>query len=313
MNPQKTTVDWLRFRVKAEPRDVIEAMRPMFGHNRFVSLGGLQLVPLERGILGFTSGSALCLDQMAIGRMDFGGESQKGWVRVDVTGKGCDWVDDWQAIQDVEALESAQIRRLDLALTTWEGQIGHGRVVKAHQAGRFVTRGRPPALTEITSSDPRAGRTCYIGKRERSEKFMRCYEKGFELVAKMGRMPGEVTHIDGFKVDDIYRCEVEFKASSVDIPWEVIERRDQYFAGAYPFCADVLPGIEADILQRRPEREPQNDLATALLNCKVQFGPTLYTALRAHQGDIGAVWDKVVGREDCERLVKAGVLLVEHE
>lgn len=285
----------------------------MFGNERFASMGGLELVPLERGILGFKSGSAIVLDKMAVGRMDFGGESQNDWVRVDLTGKGCEWVEDWPALQDVEALDSAQVRRLDLALTTWEGQIGHSTVTNAHQAGRFVTRGRPPALTQITSSDARAGRTCYIGKRERSEKFMRCYEKGFELVAKMGRVPGEVTHIDGFKVEDIYRCEVEFKASNVDIPWEVIDRRDQYFAGAYPFCADVLPGIEADILQRRPEREPQIDLAAALLNCKIQFGPTLYTALRAYHGDIGAVWDKVIGREDCERLVEAGVLLVEHD
>ena len=27
----KTTIDWLRVRVKAEPRDILQAMRPMFG------------------------------------------------------------------------------------------------------------------------------------------------------------------------------------------------------------------------------------------------------------------------------------------
>ena len=309
MSLQKTTIDWLRFRTQAEPRDVLEALRPMYG-----AIGpGLKLQHLQRGIMGFQQGAAIHVGDMPIGRIDYGGESQRGWVRVDISAKGCEWVQDWEALDPVEALPSAQIRRLDLAMTTWNGEVGHEQVVAAHTAGRFTTRGRPPNLQQITSSDPRAGRTCYIGQREKSDKFMRCYEKGFELAAKFGaRMPGEVTHIDGKRIEDIYRCEVEFKASSTEIPWEVIERRDQYFAGAYPFCGDVLPGVEADILQRRPERAPQLDLQAALDNCRIQYGPTLYTALRAYGGDLTAVWDKIVGDHHNQALVEAGVLMVEH-
>lgn len=307
MSPQKTTVDWLRFRAQAEPRDIIKAMRPMFGE-----LGSsIKLTPLDRGMLGFQQASNISLGDMPLGRMDYGGDSQKGWVRVDLSGKGCEWVKDWEQVGAVEELPTSQIRRLDIALTTWEGQVTHEQVVQAHKVGRFTVR-RPPALQQIISSDPRAGRTCYIGKREQSDKFMRCYEKGFEMAGKVKRLPGELTHIDGFKVEDIYRCEVELKAVSADIPWEVIERRDQYFAGAYPFCADVLPGVEADILQRRPEREPQTDLAVALENCRIQFGPTIYTALMAYNGDMTAVWDKIIGREHNGSLIEAGVLLVDH-
>lgn len=307
MNPQKTTVDWLRFRAQAEPRDIIKAMRPMFGE-----LGSsIKLTPLDRGMLGFQQASNISLGDMPLGRMDYGGDSQKGWVRVDLSGKGCEWVKDWEQVGAVEELPTSQIRRLDIALTTWEGQVTHEQVVQAHKVGRFTVR-RPPALQQIISSDPRAGRTCYIGKREQSDKFMRCYEKGFEMAGKVKRLPGELTHIDGFKVEDIYRCEVELKAVSADIPWEVIERRDQYFAGAYPFCADVLPGVEADILQRRPEREPQTDLAVALENCRIQFGPTIYTALMAYNGDMTAVWDKIIGRDHNGSLIEAGVLLVDH-
>ena len=309
MNPQKTTVDWFRFRAKAEPRDILESLRPAYGH-----LGDhLKIKSLERGILGFRSACSINIGDMSLGRMDFGGESQRDWVRVDITGKGCEWMLDLSEIRRVEELESAQLRRLDLALTTWEGEITHDTVVQAHKARRFVTSGRPPALQQVTSSDPRAGRTCYIGKRE-SDKFMRCYEKGFEMAGKYAsRLPGECTHIDSKRVEDIYRCEVEFKAKGTDIPWEVIERRDQYFAGAYPFCADILPGVEADILMRRPEREPQIDLQAALDNCRIQFGPTLFTALMAYHGDMTAVWDKVIGREHNQRLVEAGVLLVDHD
>lgn len=288
--------------------EVLKALEPMYGQGRTVGRG-LCLIPFDRGILGFKSGSAIAIDDMLIGRMDFGGESQKGWLRVDIPAKGCEWVRDWEGVEAIEDLPSAQIRRLDLALTTWQGEVSHDQVVFAHSEGRFTIR-RPPKLQQILSSDPKAGRTCYIGEREQSDKFMRCYEKGFEMA---GKLPSETTHIEGCRVADIYRCEVELKASNTDIPWEVIERRDQYFAGAYPFCADILPGIESDILKRRPEREAQASLAAALENCRIQYGPTLFTALAAYQGDMTAIWDKIIGHHHSQSLLEAGALLVQHD
>lgn len=309
MNTEKTTVDWLRFRTKAGVPEVLHALKPMFHHPAH----GLRLEPLQRGILGFQRGAQIMLADMPVGRLDYGGESQRDWVRVDIPGKGCEWVTHWDFIDAIEGLPNAEIRRLDVALTTWQGEVTHERVVQAHADGRFVLR-RPPSMRQIISSDSKAGRTCEIGTREKSDKFMRCYEKGRELASKACARTGlYVTHIEGCPVEDIYRCEVEFKASSTEIPWEVVERRDQYFAGAYPFCADVLPGVEADILKRRPEREPQMDLQAALENCRIQYGPTLFTALHAYHGDIHAVWEKVLGSAHNPSLLEAGVLLVDHD
>ena len=303
---QKTTIDWLRFRTQSGPKQTLEALRPVFG-----TLGqSIRLQGLPRGILGFQQACQIVVGDMPIGRMDYGGESQNGWVRVDIPGKGCQWMQTGE-IDAIEQLEKAEIRRLDIALTTWHGEVGHDQVVQAHTEGRFTIR-RPPNLQQILNSD--GGRTCNIGQREKSDKFMRCYEKGFEMVSKMGgNLPGKVTHIEGSRVEDIYRCEVELKAVTTDIPWEVIERRDQYFAGAYPFCADVLPNVEADILKRRPERDAQTSLAAALENCRVQFGPTLFTALHAYQGDMTAVWEKIIGDHHSQALLETGVLLVDHD
>jgi phage replication initiation protein len=303
---QKTTIDWLRFRTQSGPKQTLEALRPVFG-----TLGqSIRLQGLPRGILGFQQACQIVVGDMPIGRMDYGGESQNGWVRVDIPGKGCQWMETGE-IDAIEQLEQAEIRRLDIALTTWHGEVGHDQVVQAHTEGRFTIR-RPPNLQQILNSD--GGRTCNIGQREKSDKFMRCYEKGFEMVSKMGgNLPGKVTHIEGSRVEDIYRCEVELKAVTTDIPWEVIERRDQYFAGAYPFCADVLPNVEADILKRRPERDAQTSLAAALENCRVQFGPTLFTALHAYQGDMTAVWEKIIGDHHSQALLETGVLLVDHD
>ncbi len=304
MEPQKTTVDYLRFRVQAEPPEVLEALRPMFG-----TYGqDLRFKFLERGSMGFQQAAQIVISDMPVARLDYGGDSQRGWVRTELTGKACEWVQDWQAIDAVKELQDSQIRRLDIALTTWKGEVTHGDVVAAHTNGRFATGGRPPDLQQITSSNPRAGRTCYVGKRT-SDKFFRSYEKGFEMASK-SRL--ELVVVNGCPIEDIYRCELELKAGTVPLSWDVIERRDQFFAGAYPFGADILPGVEADILMRRKERQPQTDLAVALENCRIQFGPTIYTAMHAYRGDMTAVWDKVVGDSHSQQLLEAGVLLVDH-
>ncbi len=304
----KTTIDYLTLRAKAEPRDVLEAMRPMFGTHGT----SLRFNHLPRGAMGFQQASQVVIGDMPVGRLDFGGDSQRGWVRAVLPGKGCEWVQDWDALKPLEDLPHAEPRRVDIALTTWDGEVTHESVVQAHTQGQFNAGGPRPDLQQITSSNDRAGRTCYVGKRT-SDKFFRAYEKGFEMVGKMRGTPGTITHIDGHRVEDIYRCELELKASGTPITWDVIERRDQYFAGAYPFCGRVLPGIEADILMRRKERAPQTDLAVVLENCRIQFGPTLFTALHAYHGDMTAVWDKVIGDHHSEALLQSGVLLVDHE
>lgn len=311
MSDQKTTIDWLRFRTQAKPLEGLEAIKPLFGD----LAPFLSLKLGQRGALGFQQAGSLMVADMVIGRVDFGGDSQRGWVRWDLGGKGCEWVKDWDAIDEVERLPEADIRRLDVCLTTWDGEVGHDDIVKAHAAGRFVTGGRPPALQQITSSDPREGRTCYIGKRAKADKFFRGYEKGYQMIAKLpdGTLGKDTcTHIDGKPIEGIYRCEVELKAENKPIPWEVVERRDQYFAGAYPFLADLLPGVEADILLRRPERAPQMDLAAALENCRIQYGATLFTALHAFHGDPFEVWKRIVGDKHNAALLEAGVLLVDH-
>ena len=301
----KTTIDWMTFRTQGEPMQALQALKPMFG-----TLGpDLRLKPLERGAMGFQQASNVTFADMPVARMDFGGESQRGWVRVTMPGKGCGWVQDWSAMQSIEELPAAELRRLDIALTTWSGEVGHDMIVEAHGKGGFKTGGPIPDLQQITNSNPIAGRTCYVGKRT-SDRFLRAYEKGFEMNAKAG---GNCTHFDGHPIEDIYRTELELKAGNTDLPWSLIERRDEYFAGSYPFCAELLPGIDADVLQRRPEREPQTDLAVALENVRIQYGPTLYTALRAYRGDMTAVWDKIIGREHNQNLLESGVLLVDHE
>ena len=111
---------------------------------------------------------------------------------------------------------------------------------------------------------------------------------------------------------DWFRLELELKPKSGELPEDVIDRRDQYFAGAYPYLGQVLDGVDAEALIIRRERGPRLNLAAKLEVIRQQYGNTLFTACAAYQGDIMAVWDKIVGREHSRDLVRAGVLMVDH-
>ena len=62
-------------------------------------------------------------------------------------------VQDWCATDAVESLTSAQIRRLDIALTTWDGEVTHDRFCMLTVKGKFITGGKPPEMRQIVSSD----------------------------------------------------------------------------------------------------------------------------------------------------------------
>lgn len=306
MSPQKTAPDWLRFRTHVEPHRVLEALGPMFGEfGAYLALGKPQ-----RGILGFQQAQPVLCGTMPIGRVDYGGESQRGWFRWDIPGQGCQWVRDWEAVEELAELPETELRRADIALTTWRGEVTHERVVEAHGAGAFITNGRPPKMRQIVSSDPKDGRTCEIGVRDGSTKFGRFYEKGRKWAAESAF---DLVEIDGCPVEGIYRSEIEYKAQrEVPLTWDLISRRDEYFAGSYPFCAEILPGVEPEILKGLPESRVRRTLASALEVCKAQFGATLYTALHAYEGDIGAVFQRIVGDRHNVSLLEAGVLMVDH-
>lgn len=302
-----TKVDWLGFRTRSEIPEALNGLRGVFGPLSDT----FHVKQRKNGWMGFDQAADLCLADMKIGQIAYGGESQKGWVRVDLSGRGCEWVADWEEADDsLSRLPGYQTRRVDIALDTFKREVTHDKVVAAHRAGQFATGGKPPSMVKIEPEDPREGKTVYVGKRDQG-KFLRAYEKGFELISKMGKEI-DICAIDGIPIGDIYRLELELKAKNADLPVDLIDKRDQYFAGAYPYLQSVLD-VEPEIFSQSRERGPQRDLEAALQIMRHQYGSTLFTALAAHHGDVGAVWEKIVGVKHNENLLAAGVLLVDHE
>lgn len=301
-----TKVDWLGFRTKAEIPDVYKALGDVYG-DRGALLGFKRR---KNGWMGYQQAADIMLGQMGVGLLAYGGENQRGWVSVNITGRGCEWIPDWQAADNALAdLVDYQHRRIDIALDTFKREVTHESVLAAYRSGQFAIHGKPPSLTKIEPEDPYEGRTIYVGKRDQG-KFLRAYEKGFELAKDFPHLT--LTEINEIPIEDIYRLEVEFKAKSAMLPEDLIQNRDQYFAGAYPYLQTVL-NVDPEVFTQARERGPQRNLQAALENIRYQYGSTLFTALAAYGGDLGAVWEKIIGNKDNEALVALGVLDVEHE
>jgi len=318
----KTTIDWLKFRSKLDHYALLERVRPAFG-----TVG--EMLEIRTGAKardGWTHAAEIFIPDHPIARIDYGGDSQRDWVRFDMPGSGCAWVQDWGHIERTfsEVLES-EITRLDIAFTTSDPSVVcDAKVVEAFEAGRFRCGGRPPAMRSIVNSDPTAGKTRYIGKRE-NHKFLRCYEKGWEMFkdlpdsAEFLRKPGvkvAMDHMGMVNVQDVYRVELELKNVDKYIPWAAIGRRDDVFAGSYPFCAELLPGAPHWVMQELPSFKPRAALIDALGNCFRSYGGTLKAAHMAYGGTDEAalrLCKELMASEPSRHLVDTGVLTVDHE
>lgn len=311
MTLQKTTIDWLKFRTQSNPFKIIDSLLPAFGTCRDM----VTLLPAGKGRDGWEKRQEIMLTDIRLGAIDYGGESQRGWVRVDMSATGCDWIQDWGKVSDLgSVLDGFEPKRVDIALTTFKGEITDLMIVQAHADGFFSGFGRPPVMRSIVSSNPRDGKTRYIGSREKSDKFLRCYEKGFEMIKNLPEfLKKGCTHvINGTtKVEDVYRVELELKDATTKIPSDVFIKRDEYFAGAYPFLAQLLPGVQALKIDRLPDEKPVAELAKMLAHLKSAYGSTLFTAMHVYDGDAEKVLRMIMGSEHSRKLVEAGVLTVD--
>jgi DNA relaxase NicK len=338
----KTHVDWFGFRSKDTPDVMVSALSEVVPSHFSVDLA-----PRNAGWRSFeksfdvwvtdTSGNPET-DCARVGMAMTGGDAVKGWSMLSLSGEGCGWVEDWGRAMDVctDQLAQFELKRVDVALDRFDGSHWH-EVDDAWKAGDFSPPGGgpKPKAKPIDSRRLEDGRTYYVGNRE-SAKFYRGYEKGMQILgpqiaAARARDPESFDIADhifqnevrldtsGDKVKPVlfelrnwWRDEVEFKPVNAPLPLDLVEQRDQYFAGSFPYLAQVLPAVDGHPLIMRRERMPQLELAKMLELIRHQYGPTLFTALHAYKGDIGAVWDKIAGKKHNRVLIEAGVLLTDH-
>ena len=327
----RTHIDWWSWRSKAGPEGVQKALQRAVG-----DVGHLVTLTERRGgYQGYERSATVCIGDIEAGLVAWGGENQKGWSYASLSGEGCSWVEDWDLAQEAaEECEHYQARRVDVALDMYRGESSFDATLGAYRAGGFspAGQGRPPKCEPMKPEREQDSAIIRIGDRA-SNKYLRGYEKGKQVMgpaiaAAMKADPEAfdwgawVMHREARLVDgqvlavaiwDWWRMELELKPKTAPLPEDVIDRRDQYFAGAYPYLGQVLQDVEPEALIMRRDRGPQLELALALAHIRKQFGATLFTACSAHHGDFQAVWAKIVGRKHNARLLRAGVLMVDHD
>ena len=318
---KKTFIDYLRFRFKASPFDALQAVWPAFGFSvsDLVTLGGE-----EKGKDGWECRRPILLaDEEVLGWVDYGGEWQRGWSRWDMSGSGCAWISSEGRRHLVDSLPGigAELRRVDVALDVFDGQVGHDDVLAAYDAGRFKRPhvGRSPKLKKVETSCPTDGRTIYIGSRE-SARFIRCYEKGWELLSKAKVPEGFKKASNGFyfrpntpsSPADYYRLEVELKAvDDVVIPWRILVDPDAFFAGAAPWFESLVDS--APIRTQGPPScfYPRQTLESSMQHCARAYGGLLRSLLELYGDSVetkAMLFDALCSQNPSDRLVKAGCL-----
>jgi len=316
---KKTFIDYLRFRFKSSPFEALQALLPAFG---FISSDLLELGGEERGKDGWESRRPLILaDEQVIAWVDYGGESQRGWARWDMSGEGCSWISDWEKVANAMEAISGQLRRVDIALDYFAGEVTHDDVLAAYQSGLFKRPhvGRSPKLKKVETSCPTDGRTLYIGSRA-SSRFIRCYEKGWEMLAKVNAPEWVKNNSEavefrrGIKspAKDYYRLEVELKAiDGVLLPPAVLSEPDSFFAGAAPWFETLIDAAPLRPLSPPNDFFQRKTLESVIHHCRAAYGG-MFCALLDLYGDTleakAKIFDLVCGSVPSTKLVNAGCL-----
>jgi len=161
----------------------------------------------------------------------WGGAAQRNRAYLELTGTACTVVKDWRLVHDTIAkLPDVKITRLDLCVDFFEGEYTPMDARDDFGRGLFqFARRMAPSTHEAGdwTYHTGAGRTFYVGKRVNG-KQARIYEKGKQL---------------GNPFDNWTRFEVELHNRDREIPLDAILKCNEYFAGCFPICQQII-GIE---------------------------------------------------------------------
>lgn len=172
--------------------------------------------------------------------MSWSSDNMRGRCCICLTGSACSLMDDWSSLAKDMRDYSVNITRVDIALDDYAGVHDLSEAMMLYDAGSFVTRGQPPESQYIKNAkgkDKGKGNTFYVGSRQ-SAKYLRVYEKGRQLL-KMKKSRDEFVNES---ILNWVRWELELKACSRVIPYDVLVNPVCYLKGAYP---DVFTWIDA--------------------------------------------------------------------
>jgi phage replication initiation protein len=237
------------------------------------------------------SGYRFCVDlnhpgqrgeRVNLGRVAWGGESQRGTLHVSLNGKGCAHIENlggagaWGGVKAWGESVGAWIARVDVAHDDFEGRtVNIETALDWYRKGAFTTSGRPPAAELIDDLGSGKGRTLYVGNRKHG-KLCRVYEKGKK---------------EGDPASPWVRVEVEWRRKNRVIPWDILVRPGEFLAGAYP-CLGYLSERQDKI--RTLRRAGAINYEGMVRNLRLSGGKAINAMLHVEKGDAGAVVTQLI-------------------
>jgi len=153
--------------------------------------------------------------------------SQASTVHFNLHGAACLQLSQaqWDKVASFVETSGGRITRVDLACDIFTG-LDIKSLPDAYLSGAFDVRGKRPSQMEHGSWTSGHSRTFQVGQRE-TGKCCRVYEKGHQLFGPESNDPW-------------VRVEVEIRNSSRVVSIDTLRRPADFFAGAYPYCENVL-------------------------------------------------------------------------
>lgn len=325
--PSKTKIDTFSITSLAPAKTIHDLVR---GHMPGVEIEG------GRPPKNFEAGAKIVLNGQTIGWTGWGSDTGRTLLYVD--GSGCRLLARTGGFTGIEtaiaSLDGARYTRVDIASDTYKGEVATSSILDAYEEGGFRC-GRSkknPQQKIIASKDAEGnplGSTIYIGA-DGATKLARCYEKGLQLFGKnpassitraamtgvLKSVPGQLL-IDQLgenwkkKLDDWYRVEIQYRHDKKrPLRLDMLTRCDENFAGAYPFCAELLPQVDPI----RPDYiidDAEAKVITQTRACRDSYGGLLNT-LHAIVGlSKEECFDFLVGDQPSKKLREAGIMNVQ--
>jgi phage replication initiation protein len=308
----KTKIDWLAY-TSAKSMDAVQlGISVLWPTVVFENRG--------RGMVGFPESMEVVVDGIVYGLIGFGAKHER--IFVSLTGVGCSTLgnEGIENAYEMLTLLDARLSRVDVALDFYNGERtwDHALWSYLHADGFKPRRGghRPEhKRVEGQSGDGKnLGRTLYIGIRGESEKFVRIYEKGLEVFANLPKDLRDASDARAlvFSLDDQQyadrwlRIELEFTRQKRDLPLDMLLKRDEYFAGAYPYCADSL-GLADGLRPVSLKDDTEVDLIKLIGHGKRAYGSLIFTLKELGFTDAEVV-QYLSGDRPNAKLVRSGML-----
>jgi len=312
----KTKIDWLAF-TSAADLDQLELVLQVVWPSLVFSRN-------SHGMPGYPESHSALVDGVQFGMIGFGAKHGRNFVSL--TGSACKTLTDElvEVFHDALSLPEidATLSRLDLCFDMFRGERTFEHAVWGYTNGQFKrsTGGATNPEKKIVTTEKdgqNLGRTLYVGKRG-GHVMARIYEKGLEVFSRLPedqRLMSEAREaVNGapeahtFVADDWLRLEVEYRRQGKDVPLPLgmMLRRDEFFAGAYPYFASAL-GVADGVRPSVLKTEFQVDVDVMMSHMRRSYGTFVHSLISLGFTD-QHLRECITSDRHNNKLVKSGLL-----